>query len=145
MKNERYSIEDMLVSLSLQCSVTNLIFCKCAFVFLFLFKSLVLAMTLHEQGKRMLQRRKFTDALLLLLSADEEFRLVFSRLVRAVGKFSILVTFFHEISQSFGRQYRVFRLVQQQTICLFLFHPLRSSPREVVVISKPLRVNFRKL
>ncbi|XP_028403320.1 NEDD8 ultimate buster 1-like [Dendronephthya gigantea] len=53
-------------------------------------KSLVLAMTLHEQGRRVAEKRQYAEALPLLLGADEEFRQCRSEVLNAVDNYAIL-------------------------------------------------------
>ncbi|XP_046850929.1 NEDD8 ultimate buster 1-like [Xenia sp. Carnegie-2017] len=53
-------------------------------------KSLVLAMTLHEQGRRMAEQRQYADALPLFLAAEEEFRQCRSEVLNAVDNYAIL-------------------------------------------------------
>ncbi|KAH6948838.1 hypothetical protein HPB50_026574 [Hyalomma asiaticum] len=53
-------------------------------------RALGVAMVLHEKGRAALKRKKYTEALLLLLEADKEFRTCNSALLANVDNYALL-------------------------------------------------------
>lgn len=53
-------------------------------------RALAVAMVLHEKGRTALKRKNYSEALLLLLEADKEFRTCNSQLLRKVDNYALL-------------------------------------------------------